>query len=85
MSRLVQSGPAIATGTCSRFDWAALTLELAGISVTLRETTLGEFNPNPPKPPDTTLANTRAAKLGVRLEHWERAFREYVTLGGLTA
>lgn len=72
-----------ATGTCSRYEWAALTLELAGISVTLRETTLSEFNPNPPKPPDTTLANTRAAKLGVRLDHWERAFREYVAQGGL--
>jgi dTDP-4-dehydrorhamnose reductase len=71
-------------GTCSRYEWAALTLELGGIATPIDETTLAALNPYPPKPPDTTLANTRAAKLGIRLEHWERSFREYAEAGGLT-
>lgn len=72
-----------AGGTCSRYEWAALTIELAGLSTPVVETTLRDLAPYPPKPPDTTLANTRAARLGVRLDHWERAFRDYAAAGGL--
>jgi dTDP-4-dehydrorhamnose reductase len=86
--RLVETGEAgtfhlSPSGSCSRYEWAALTLELAGISTPIDETTLAELHPYPPKPPDSTLANTRAAKLGIRLDHWERTFREYAAAGGL--
>ena len=72
-----------AGGSCSRFDWARLTLELAGIATPVDETTLEALQPYPPKPADTTLSNTRAAKLGIRLDQWERSFRDYAAAGGL--
>lgn len=61
-------------GECSRFDWAREVLRLAGRSdVTLKPTTLAQYNPYPPKPPYTILRNDAGARLGITLRPWDSA------------
>ncbi|MDI6857373.1 MAG: dTDP-4-dehydrorhamnose reductase [Dehalococcoidia bacterium] len=65
-------------GECSRFEWARDVLRLAGRNdVPLKPTTLTEYNPYPPKPPYTALANREAASLGIELRPWQDALREF--------
>jgi len=65
-------------GYCSRFQWAAEVLRLAGRGdVTLRPITSAEYGTGPPKPPFTALRNEAAARLGITLRSWQEALGEY--------
>jgi dTDP-4-dehydrorhamnose reductase len=67
-------------GYCSRYEWAAEVLRLAGppwADVTLRPITSAEFSGGPPKPPFSALRNEAAARLGITLRPWEAALGEY--------
>jgi dTDP-4-dehydrorhamnose reductase len=69
-------------GYCSRYEWAAEVLRLAGRGdVTLRPITSAEFSGGPPKPPFTALRNEAAARLGITLRPWEEALGEYLGSG----
>jgi dTDP-4-dehydrorhamnose reductase len=69
-------------GECSRFEWASAIVELTGSSSAVRPTTSAEFgraNPGQaPRPAHSTLANTAAAALGVRLRPWREALTEHL-------
>lgn len=68
-------------GECSRFEWAREVLRLAGRGdVSLTPTTLAEYNPFPPKPPYSALANREAASLGIELRPWQAALREFFSI-----
>lgn len=66
-------------GSCSRYEFAAATLRLAGrADVTLRPIALAEYQRPSRVPPYTPLRNVAAAELGIRLRPWEEALAEYV-------
>jgi dTDP-4-dehydrorhamnose reductase len=73
-------------GWCSRYEWAAEVLRLAGRSdVTLRPITSADYaaglpagQAGPPKPPFSALRNEAAARLGITLRPWEEALGEYI-------
>jgi dTDP-4-dehydrorhamnose reductase len=68
-------------GWCSRYEWAAEVLRLAGrADVTLHPITSSEYSGGPRKPPFSALRNEAAARLGITLRPWEEALGEY--LGG---
>jgi len=72
-------------GYCSRYEWAAEVLRLAGppwADVTLRPITSAEYGGGPPKPPFSALRNEAAARLGITLRPWQEALGEYVRQGG---
>jgi dTDP-4-dehydrorhamnose reductase len=72
-------------GYCSRFQWAAEVLRLAGApmaDVTLRPITSAEYGAGPPKPAFTALRNEAAARLGITLRPWQEALGEYFGHGG---
>jgi len=79
-------------GYCSRYEWAAEVLRLAGppwADVTLRPITSAEYGggppagrAGPPKPPFSALRNEAAARLGITLRSWEEALGEYFGGGG---
>jgi dTDP-4-dehydrorhamnose reductase len=65
-------------GWCSRYEWAAEVLRLAGrADVTLRPITSAEYGGGPPKPPFTALRNEAAARLGITMRPWQEALGEY--------
>jgi len=68
-------------GWCSRYEWAAEVLRLAGrpwADVTLRPITSAEYGGGgPPKPPFSALRNEAAARLGITLRSWQEALGEY--------
>lgn len=65
-------------GECSRFEWAREVLALAGRDdVSLTPATMAEYNPYPPKPPYTVLANREAAALGIELRPWQAALSDF--------
>jgi dTDP-4-dehydrorhamnose reductase len=70
-------------GYCSRFQWAAEVLRLAGrADVALRPVTSAEYGGGgPPKPPFSALRNEAAASLGITLRPWEEALGEYFGQG----
>jgi dTDP-4-dehydrorhamnose reductase len=66
-------------GSCSRYEFAAATLRLAGRDdVALQPITLAEYPRASKVPPYTPLRNFAAADLGIRLRPWEEALAEYV-------
>jgi dTDP-4-dehydrorhamnose reductase len=66
-------------GTCSRFEFAAEVLRLAGRErVALRPIRLADFKRDSVVPPYTPLRNIAAAALGVRLRPWQEALAEYL-------
>jgi len=70
-------------GWCSRFQWAAEVLRLAGrTDVTLHPTTAAEYGAGPSKPTFSALRNEAAARLGITLRPWEEALGEYFRGGG---
>jgi dTDP-4-dehydrorhamnose reductase len=70
-------------GWCSRYEWAAEVLRLAGrADVTLRPITSAEYAGGPPKPPFSALRNEAAARLGITLRPWQEALGEYFRGGG---
>ena len=67
-------------GYCSRYEWAAEVLRLAGppwADVALRPITSAEYGAGPPKPPFSALRNEAAARLGITLRSWEEALGEF--------
>jgi len=68
-------------GYCSRYEWAAEVLRLAGppwADVALRPITSAEYGGGgPPKPPFSALRNEAAARLGITLRPWQEALGEY--------
>ena len=70
-------------GWCSRYEWAAEVLRLAGrADVALRPITSAEYSVGPPKPPFSALRNEAAARLGITLRPWQEALGDYFGDGG---
>ena len=66
-------------GTCSRFEFAADVLRLAGREqVALRPMRLAEFKRDTVVPLYTPLRNVAAAALGIRLRPWQEALADYL-------
>jgi dTDP-4-dehydrorhamnose reductase len=66
-------------GSCSRFEFAAEILRLAGRGqVELLPIALADFKRDSLVPPHTPLRNVAAAALGIRLRPWQEALAEYV-------
>ncbi len=65
------------SGACSRKEFAEEILRLAGISVPVEAATQAEFGAPYRKPVDSTLANTRAAALGITLRPWPEALADH--------
>jgi dTDP-4-dehydrorhamnose reductase len=67
-------------GSCSREEWGEEVVRLAGMDVPIEATTQTAFGLPFRKPVDSTLANNRAATLGIRLRPWREALAEHMTL-----
>jgi len=66
-------------GSCSRFEFAAEILRLAGREqVELQPIALADFKRDSVVPPRTPLRNVAAAALGICLRPWQDALAEYV-------
>ncbi|MGQ9829158.1 MAG: dTDP-4-dehydrorhamnose reductase [Roseiflexus sp.] len=66
-------------GSCSRYEFAAATLRLAGCdNVVLQPIPLAEYRRASKVPPYTPLRNFAAADLGIRLRSWNEALEEYI-------
>ena len=65
-------------GSCSRKEWAEEVLRLAGIDVPVESVRQADFGLPYRKPPDSTLANHRAAELGITLRPWREALAEHM-------
>ena len=66
-------------GACSRFEFAAEVLRLAGRErAALRPIRLADFKRDSVVPPYTPLRNVAAAALGVRLRPWQEALADYL-------
>ena len=66
-------------GSCSRFEFAAEILRLAGREqVELRPIALADYKRDSVVPPRTPLRNVAAAALGIRLRPWQDALADYV-------
>ncbi|MEX0682109.1 MAG: dTDP-4-dehydrorhamnose reductase [Dehalococcoidia bacterium] len=63
---------------CSRLEWAREVLRLAGIDVPTEGAVQADFNLPFRKPVDSTLANNRAAVLGITLRPWREALVEHM-------
>ena len=66
-------------GSCSRFDLAARTISLAGLSTRVVPTSTAEYLSRYPlparRPADSTLQNLAGAALGIELPPWDDALR----------
>jgi dTDP-4-dehydrorhamnose reductase len=67
-------------GACSRLEWAQEVLRLAGIDVPAEAATQADFALPFRKPVDSTLANSRAAALGITLRPWRDALAEHMQI-----
>ena len=65
-------------GECSRKEWAEEVLRLAGVEVPIEATTQEAFGLPYRKPAHSTLANNRAAALGITLRPWRDALRDHM-------
>ncbi len=70
-------------GRATRFELARATAELAGFDPELvrpisTKAFLERFSLPAPRPPDSTLRNLTAAKLGVKPRHWREALATYI-------
>jgi dTDP-4-dehydrorhamnose reductase len=66
-------------GACSRFEFAAEALRLAGRErAALRPIRLADFKRDSVVPPYTPLRNVAAAALGIRLRPWQEALADYL-------
>jgi len=71
-------------GECSRKEWAEEVLRLAGLAVPVEATTQAAFGSAVRKPVRSTLANERAAALGIRLRPWREALADHMRLTAAT-
>jgi len=66
-------------GSCSRYDFAAEILRLAGRDdVGLRPIKLADYKRDSVVPPYTPLRNLAAGALGIRLRPWQDALAHYI-------
>jgi dTDP-4-dehydrorhamnose reductase len=65
-------------GSCSRKEWAGEVLRLAGIDLPVEAVRQADFGLPYRKPVDSTLANHRAAELGIRLRPWREALADHM-------
>ena len=70
-------------GRASRFELARATADLAGLDPELvrpisTKAFLDRYPLPAPRPPDSTLRNLTAARLGVKPRHWREALAAYV-------
>jgi dTDP-4-dehydrorhamnose reductase len=65
-------------GSCSRKEWGEEVLRLSGIDVPVEEATQEAFQLPFRKPPDSSLANVRAAALGIQLRPWKEALSQHL-------
>jgi dTDP-4-dehydrorhamnose reductase len=65
-------------GGCSRKEWAEEVLRHAGIDVPVEAVKQTDFGLPFRKPVDSTLANGRAAALGITLRPWREALAEHM-------
>ncbi len=66
------------SGWCSRLEWAAEILRLAGMSgVPVEPATMAEFDLPYRKPPFSALANNNGARLGITLRPWQEALADH--------
>lgn len=69
-------------GWCSRFEWAAEILRLAGMTdVPVEPATMAEFDLPYKKPPFTALANNNGARSGITLRPWQEALADHLQTG----
>ncbi len=67
------------TGGCSRLEWALAILEIAGMAnVSVEAVTQADFAAPYRKAVYSTLANTRAAALGITMRPWREALEEHL-------
>ena len=84
MARLIQTRfygtyHLVNEGACSRYEFAAEILRLAGLQhVALTPIRLADFKRDSVVPPYTPLRNAAAAALGIRLRPWREALEEYL-------
>jgi dTDP-4-dehydrorhamnose reductase len=71
-------------GECSRLEWATEIIRLAGVDVAIQEATQADFNLPFRKPVRSTLANRRAAAVGIRLRPWREALADHMRLAAET-
>jgi dTDP-4-dehydrorhamnose reductase len=71
-------------GECSRKEWAEEVLRLARVDVPVEPATQASFKLPFRKPVRSTLANTRAAALGIRLRPWREALADHMRLAAQT-
>ena len=68
------------SGGCSRKQWGEEVLRLAGLGeVKVEPTTQAQFGAPYRKPVLSTLANVRAARLGITLRPWQEALRDHMS------
>ncbi len=67
-------------GSCSRKEWAEEVLRLAGIDVPVAAVQQADFGLPFRKPVDSTLANHRAAELGIMLRPWREALADHMCM-----
>ncbi len=65
-------------GSCSRKEWAEEVLRLAGIDLPVEAALQADFGLPYRKPVDSTLANHRAAELGITLRPWREALADHM-------
>jgi dTDP-4-dehydrorhamnose reductase len=70
------------SGEASRYEWAREIIRLAGVDVEITPVSTEELRASgyagPRKPPYSTLANTRAAALGITLRPWREALAAHL-------
>lgn len=66
------------SGQASRQEWAEEVLRLAGMDIPVEPATQQEFGLSFRKPVLSTLANNRAAALGVTLRPWQEALADHM-------
>lgn len=71
-------------GSCSRKEWAEEVLRLAGIDLPVAAARQAEFGLPFRKPVHSTLANHRAAALGITLRPWRDALAEHMRTPQIT-
>jgi dTDP-4-dehydrorhamnose reductase len=72
-------------GECSRKQWAEEIVRLAGLDLPVEPATQASFDMPFRKPVRSTLANNRAAALGIRLRPWRQALADHMEVTGASA
>lgn len=66
------------SGSCSRFELAEVTLQLAGVQARLRPVGSASFPTKAARPSNSVLDCSKAEALGVRMPSWQDALGRYI-------